>query len=80
MSVLNHWLAGYGYGLGLRFVSRVKAEAAIVRLDLWGWAREVTQHDSDLSPHQRAEARAWGEGARFARGLNPPLPKPPYPV
>jgi len=74
-----HRLAGFGYGLTLRVLPKAKAEQKIVKLDIWGWNREVAQHDPELNPHQIGEARAWGEGARLARGLNPPYPVPPYP-
>lgn len=75
----SHWTVGYLYGLTLCVLPRKKAEKRIVKLDIWGWEREVKQHDPDLSPHQIQEAKAWGQGARKARRVNPPLPSPPYP-
>ena len=85
MSAWDHRLVGIAYGLGLRFRSKQRATAAILALDLWAYNREWEQNllgenpNDPMSPHQLAEARAWGEGARAARGLNPPFPVPPYP-
>jgi len=76
----SHYTVGYAYGLTLRFLSDAKAIQKIVELDIWGWNREVAQHDSDLSLHQIEEAAAWGKGARSARDLYPPYPVPPYPL
>lgn len=76
----SHFTVGYAYGLTLKLVSKEKAIAKIIELDVWGWNREVAQHDPDLTPHQIEEAMAWGAGARAARGVNPPFPVPPYPV
>lgn len=76
----SHYAVGYAYGLTLRVLSKASAEQKIVELDIWGWIREVAQHDSDLTLHQIEEAKAWGAGARKARGVNPPLPVPPYPL
>ena len=77
-----HFVAGFGIGLTLRFLPRAAAERKINELDIFGWNRELRQHPGDdvLTPHQIAEARAWGEGARRSRGLNPPFPSPPYPA
>jgi hypothetical protein len=76
----SHYVVGFAYGLTLRVLPKVKAEQKIVELDIWSFNREVRQHDPDLTPHQIQEAQAWGKGARAARGLNPPLPVPPYPL
>ena len=76
----SHYTVGYLYGITLCVLSDEKASQKIVALDLWGWEREVEQHDPDLTPHQIEEAAAWGLGARKARGVNPPQPSPPYPV
>jgi len=76
----SHYTVGFAYGVALRFLPDSKAEQKIVELDRWGWAREVAQHDPDLTQHQIEEAAAWGKGARAARRLNPPKPVPPYPA
>jgi len=78
------YAAGFAYGLGLRFLSASKATAKIVALDVWAWDREMAQNlegenpNFPMSDKQVAEAKAWGAGARKARGLNPPYPVPPY--
>jgi len=76
----SHYTAGFAYGLLLRALSDTAAEKKIVNLYIWGWEREVAQHDPDLTPHQIEEARAWGDGASKARRLSVGLPTPPYPV
>lgn len=79
-SYKSHYTAGFAYGLTLRLLPKRAAKAKIVELYKWGFAREVAQHDPDLNEHQLKEARAWGEGASKARGVDVPLPVPPYPA
>ena len=82
----SHYAVGFTYGLTLRLLSKTVAEQKIVELDIWGWEREWEQNlkgenpNDPMSSHQIEEAAAWGKGARAARGLNPPLPVPPYPL
>jgi len=71
MSVASHYAVGYGWGWLWRFAPLRWKEARAIRLDEWGWAREVRQHDPTLSPHQQAEALAWGDGFRVAANLPP---------
>lgn len=86
MSVGGHRAYGYVLGLGMRLLSSHHAARRIRQLDLWAWDREWKQNQAGenpndpMSPHQVAEAKAWGEGARLARRVNPPFPVPPYPA
>lgn len=76
----SHYTVGYAYGLTLLVLPKTKVEQKIVKLDIWGWNREVAQHDDTLTEHQQQEAAAWGAGARKATGLiNLSYPHPPYP-
>ena len=81
----SHYAIGFAYGLALRVASKNAAEAEIMDLDIWAWDREWEQNlkgknpNNPMSEKQVKEARAWGEGARKARGVNPPFPIPPYP-
>lgn len=80
----SHYFAGWLYGHTLAVFSDEKAAKKIVALDIWGWNREWEQNlagqnpNDPMSDHQIEEAKAWGKGARKARGVNPPLPTPPY--
>lgn len=38
-------------------------------LALFGWIREVLQHDLSLTPHQWLEALAWAAGGALGIGL-----------
>ena len=80
MSVGGHRAYGFAYGLALRLLPWEAAARAIMRLDLWAWRRELEQHGGEMTPHGLAEARAWGEGARRARGIPIQWPSPPYPT
>lgn len=71
MSVGNHYAAGFALGVLMRWLPRRVRERRALQLDDWGWNREVLQHDPELSPHQVAEAHAWGDGYRVAAGLPP---------
>ena len=79
-----HWLVGFLRGLVWRLLSDESATRKIRELDVWAWNREWAQNlisdspNERMSKHQLGEARAWGRGARFSRGLNPPFPSPPY--
>ena len=75
-----HYIGGYFKALPARPRSRGAHIARCRVIDAWAWDREVAQHDPDLTPHQIAEARAWGRGARAAvnlRGLPWLAPYPP---
>jgi hypothetical protein len=65
--VLGRWLADRAESLivDLLVVSAavLVAVAAVVALAIFGWGREVRQHDPDLTLHQRIEAWAWPAGA-----------------
>jgi hypothetical protein len=80
----SHYTAGFLYGVTLRALPKSVAEQEIVELDRWAWAREWKQNQAGQDPNdpmsdrQIKEAVAWGLGARKARGVNPPLPVPPY--
>lgn len=82
----SHYTVGFAYGIALRATPKAYAEKKIIELDHWAWEREweqnlVSTHPNEImSAHQQQEARAWGDGARAARGVNPPRPSPPYPV
>jgi len=84
MSVWNHRFAGFLFGLTLRLRSEAKATELILDLDRWAYEREWIQNwegenpNDPMSEHQIAEAKAWGLGARAARGIDPPFPSPPY--
>ena len=76
-----HFLGGFFLGLRSAFKSQPLRVAALRTIYLYGWQREVAQHDADLNEHQIAEARAWGLGAAKALRLAPwPAPSPPYPA
>lgn len=77
---LHYW---GGYWMALPWWFRFMAERLkrLEQIDLYGWAREVAQHDPQLTPHQIEEAKAWGLGARKALRLPAvPFPSPPYPT
>jgi hypothetical protein len=74
-----HYLGGFFKALPLRFASRRKRIARIREIDLFGWEREVEQHDLDLNDHQIREAAAWGVGARDALRLPALAWDLPYP-
>jgi len=82
----SHYAVGYAYGMTLSILSDVGAAAKIVALDLWAYEREWQQNlegenpNDPMSDKQIQEAKAWGLGARKARGVNPPQPSPPYPA
>jgi len=75
-----HFLGGYMKALPWRIASPGAREQRIFTIDLYGWSREVAQHDPELTEHQISEARAWGRGARACLGVDPPYPSPPYPA
>lgn len=77
MSVAGHYTVGFVKGLFWRFRKRREIVQKIKKLDAWGWAREVAQHDSELTLHQEEEARAWGWGARKGSGVSVPEYIPP---
>ena len=66
-------------------LSDVDALDEIVALDRWAYEREWKQNQEGENPNdpmsdkQIKEAKAWGRGARKARGVNPPF-YPPYPA
>ena len=75
-----HFWGGFWMGLRASWKPLAKRQARLLRIYLYGWNREVEQHGPDLSPHQVAEARAWGLGAAKALRLKgSPAPSPPYP-
>ena len=75
-----HFLGGYFKALPWRIAAVGVRHQRVHDVDLYGWAREVAQHDPDLNEHQVREAKAWGRGARACLGVDPPYPSPPYPA
>lgn len=74
-----HFIGGFFKAIRFYWCSFLRRQSKVREIDLYGWAREVEQHDPNLTPPQIAEARAWGLGARAALRVNPPFPQPPYP-
>lgn len=74
-----HWFGGFFKALPHRRLTYDQRVAAAQAIDRYGWNREVAQHDETLTPHQVAEARAWGKGARAALRVVTAWPSPPYP-
>lgn len=75
-----HFLGGWFKGLPWRWASYHARLARVYEVDRWAWAREVAQHDPDLTPHQIREAAAWGAGTRAAVRLPAAPWAPPYPA
>jgi hypothetical protein len=75
-----HALGGAAMAFPFAWLSREYRLARLVDIDLYGWNREVAQHDPDLSPHQIKEAMAWGAGARRALRLEGTPYPAPYPA
>jgi len=76
-----HFLGGFAMALPYAFSSAAIRFRELRRIYVYGWDREVAQHDPDLSEHQIREARAWGLGAaRPLRLVGTPAPMPPYPA
>ena len=77
-----HFIGGFWKAMPARFASSGAKQRQIFDIDLWAWSRELAQHPGDdvLTPHQIAEAMAWGRGARVCLRINPAYPVPPYPT
>jgi len=75
-----HYLGGYLKALPWRCEREAKRAARVLEIDLFGFYREWKQNLAGQNPnipmgtHQLYEARAWGQGARAALGVDPQRP------
>ena len=60
-----HALGGLVIG-GAAVALGIPGLLSVVTLALFGWTREVVQHDLSLSLHQWVEAASWPAGAALA--------------
>jgi hypothetical protein len=75
-----HVLGGFALALPWSWLPRSYRLARLRDIDFYAWNREVSQHDPELTPHQIAEAAAWGAGARRVLRLTGTPYPPPYPA
>lgn len=81
-----HAAGGAVKALPFAGLSKDLRRARLFQIDVAGWEREWKQNlagenpNDPMSPHQIAEAKAWGVGARRVLRLEgQPYPSPPYP-